>query len=453
MNPHGVAGLGPGGSLLHPDSLPFPSVAAGTDMLPHIEHVVVVMMENHSFDDHFGMLGRGDGLTVDSKGRPVDYNPDPRGGFVRSWHLPTTCQPSDNGTDQSWDASHISWDGGRNDGFVKACGPWSMGYWTEEDLPFYYSMARTFPIADRYFCSVMAQTYPNRRFLIAATALGNVSTDGSGIMLSGNFPNGTIFDRLWHYGITWKDYFPDVPTCALVIDVLKKATPKNLGSIADFISDCASGSLPSFSLVDPYVDYSEENGDISVGEGYAAQVIEAVMRSPLWPKTALFFTYDEHGGYYDHVPPVPAVLPDTVPPDFRHDSPPTIPGAYDYTGFRVPFVAVSPWARRDYVSHVVYDHTSILKFVETKWNLPAMTYRDANARNLLDLFDFSAKEPPFAEPPRLAAPLNPFHGTPHPICTVGKMADFKEQLAAAHWHKLPSGVGSLLSGHRRAHLY
>jgi phospholipase C len=396
-------GLGPGGTLLRPDSRPFPHLPVGTDTLPQIEHIVVLMMENHSFDDHLGTLGRGDGLTLGPDGKPVNYNPDPAGGFVQSFHNPNTCGESDSGITQSWDASHICWDNGTNMGFVKGCSGAAMGYWEGDDLPFYHSMAQQFPIGDRYFCSVMAQTYPNRRFLIAGTALGNISTNATGIS-STDAPNGTIFDRLNEHGITWKDYYPDVPTCALFLPVFEKNLTKAV-HVSQFFTDAASGNLPSFSLVDPYTNFSEEDGDISVGEGYAALVIDAVMKGPAWEKTALIWVYDEHGGWYDHVPPQPAVKPDNVPPELLAGD---VPGAYDYTGFRVPCAVVSAWSKKDYVSHQVFDHTSVLKLVETKWNLPAMTYRDANARNMLDFFDLKAKRPPFAEPPVLKAPANPF---------------------------------------------
>ena len=188
-------GLGPNGSLLQPGSRPYPHLPPGIDTMPQIEHIVVLMMENHSFDDHLGTLGRGDGLTLGPDGKPVNYNPDPSGGYVRSFHNPNTCGEMDSGISQSWNASHTSWDNGTNMGFVKACSGAAMGYWESDDLPFYHSMARLFPIGDRYFCSVMAQTYPNRRFLIAGTALGNIRTDGSGISKV-DAPNGTIFDRL-----------------------------------------------------------------------------------------------------------------------------------------------------------------------------------------------------------------------------------------------------------------
>jgi phospholipase C len=122
------------------------------------------------------------------------------------------------------------------------------------------------------------------------------------------------------------------------------------------------------------------------------------MHSPNWAKTVLIWTYDEHGGYYDHVPPPPAVRPDDIPPDI--DVPPDLPGMYDRLSFRVPAVMVSPYAKRNYVSHVTHDHTSVLKLVETKWNLGALTYRDANADNLLDSLNLHGR-PAFLQPPVL----------------------------------------------------
>ena len=396
-------GLGPNGSLLPPGSRPFPHLPAGADTMPKIQHIVVLMMENHSFDDHLGTLGRGDGLTLDATGKPLNYNPDPSGGYVRSFHNPNTCGESDSGITQSWNASHVCFDNGTNMGFVKGCSGAAMGYWEGDDLPFYHDMASRFPIGDRYFCSVMAQTYPNRRFLIAGTALGNISTDATGISKV-DAPNGTIFDRLNEHGISWKDYYTDLPTCALFEPVFLN-NPTKAVHVSQFFTDAASGNLPAFSLVDPYANFSEEDGDITVGEGYAALVISAVMQGPAWDKTALIWVYDEHGGWYDHVPPQPAVKPDNVEPMLK---PGDVPGSYDYTGFRVPCCVVSAWSKKNYVSHQTFDHTSILKLVETKWNLPALTFRDANAHNMVDFFDFKAARPPFAEAPALTAPKNPF---------------------------------------------
>jgi phospholipase C len=127
-------------------------------------------------------------------------------------------------------------------------------------------------------------------------------------------------------------------------------------------------------------------------------VVHALLKAPTWKKTALFITYDEHGGYYDHVPPPRAIRPDAIDPTL---APGDLPGTYNRYGFRVPLIVVSPWARRNYVSHVTQDLTSITAFIERKWNLPAMTFRDANASPMTDYFNFTA--PAFAKPPRLAA--------------------------------------------------
>jgi phospholipase C len=145
----------------------------------------------------------------------------------------------------------------------------------------------------------------------------------------------------------------------------------------------------------------EDPQNIAIGEHFAGRVIDAVMNGPGWERTLLIWTYDEHGGYFDHVPPPAAIPPDDIPPILR-------PGEQAYNGFaqygfRVPCAVVSPWARAGYVSHEVFDHTSICALVEAKWNLPAMTFRDANANAMLDMLDLSA--PAFRHPPALAAPL------------------------------------------------
>jgi phospholipase C len=166
-----------------------------------------------------------------------------------------------------------------------------------------------------------------------------------------------------------------------------------------FLSDAAAGRLPQFTFLDPnYNTTSQENPqDIQLGERYIAQVVQVLMHAKTWKHTALFLTYDEHGGYYDHVPPPPAIVPDSIPPDL---APGETPGAFDRYGFRVPTIVISPWAKPHYVSRVVHDHTSITAFIERKWNLPAMTFRDANAHPMTNYFNF--RKPHFLEPPKLA---------------------------------------------------
>jgi phospholipase C len=367
--------------------------------MPQVEHIVILMQENHSYDSYFGMLDRGDGFKLDSNGQPLDANPDGKGNFVKAFHMPSECQMSAH-PGQNWTTSHASWNRGKNDGFVtSASGPVAMGYWDESDLPFYYAMAKTFPLCDRWFCSVLAQTYPNRRFLMAATAAGIVSTT-NGALTAPPPPNGSIFDRLDAHKITWKDYYSDLPASLILLSEAAQLKPHQV-KIDEFFTDAAAGKLPSVSFVDPnFETQSEENPqDISQGENLMARVVKAVMDAPTWEKTVLFFTYDEHGGYYDHVAPPKAIPPDNIKPGA--DAP--APGGYGYDtyGFRVPSIVVSPFAKKDYVSSVVRDQTAILKFIETKWNLGAMTYRDANADNLLDTLDFN--NPSFMEPPSLPA--------------------------------------------------
>jgi phospholipase C len=151
------------------------------------------------------------------------------------------------------------------------------------------------------------------------------------------------------------------------------------------------------------IQSQEDPQDVQFGDQYLSAVVNAVLQGPKWSKTLLIWTYDEWGGWYDHVPPPAAVAPDDVPPNLPPGSP---PGGFDRYGFRVPAGVVSPYARRDYVSHVVYDHTSILKTVETKWNLPALTRRDANARDVLGMLDLTSS-PAFLTPPVLADPADP----------------------------------------------
>jgi phospholipase C len=409
-------------SLRLADSLPNASIAAGTDTLPEIEHVVVLMLENHSYDNFLGMLGRGpdqtprgDGFTLAADGYPSATNPDSYGGLQRAFQMPTTCQLSGKPS-QEWEACHIQYANGTNRGFViSPSGPVAMGYWTGAQLPFTYDLASKFPIGDRWFCSCLAQTDPNRRFLIAGTSNGMVDDIGTGpnsVIPDATFgvppAHGTIGDRFDAHGITWTVYcakypigdtFELYPSDSLVV-------AQHKASFDQFFTDAAAGNLPSFSLVDPdYGTQSQEDPqNIVLGERVIAQVVHAVGASPKWRSTILIITYDEHGGYYDHVPPPAALAPDSVAPQVQIGE-----AQYDgfaRYGFRVPSVVVSPYAKTNYVSHVVYDHTSILAFVERKWNLPAMTLRDANANHILDFLDTGAmakRKPTFPELPKLAA--------------------------------------------------
>jgi phospholipase C len=416
-------------ALRAPDSLPDPSRPAGTpdETLP-FAHIVVIVMENHSFDNLLGALpisGQplADGLAFDAQGTPQNSNPGDDGP-VRSFPFTSTAQGSD--VSQTWNATHTQIDGGTMEGFVrsvKAVQP--MGFWTAEQIPFAYSFARSFALADRWFCSAPCQTLPNRRFLMAGTASGVISSNPLGIVKDPAPANGTIFDRLDAHRISWRNYFTDIPYTAIVPSIVEKHF-KHLHGVHRFVEDCANDTLPAVSFVDPEVgalsaigsalhaipfaqrpaDWlstlggsEEDPQDMIYGERWAYEKVTSVLHSPGWPRILLIYTYDEHGGYYDHVAPPAAVPPDDIPPKLEAGD---APGGYDIYGLRVPAIVASAYARPGSVSDVVHDHTSVLATIERKWNLPALTYRDANANTVLDLID--PQTPALLEPPTLASP-------------------------------------------------
>jgi phospholipase C len=412
-------------ALRTPGSRPFPHLPAGHPGpgLEQIEHVVVLMMENHSFDNVLGMVphqvpgrARVDGLTVKG-GKVVNSNPTSVAPYaiknqqVTARLASSPCQAAGQPS-QTWNASHLSWNNGLNNGFVQASTDVAMWYWDEHFLPTTYSLAQHYPFGQRYFSSVLAQTYPNRRFLFCGTASGLTATNSYTFHTSA--ANGTIFNQLLEHNVSWRNYVQPtdgaLESSALIVPefALSPRCALRIRPMSHFFSDAASGNLPSFSFLDPdYNDVSEENPqDIQAGERFIAQVVSAITHSRLWHRTVLFITWDEHGGYYDHVPPPRAIKPDNIAPITDPDAlsnpnVPLAPGGYDRYGFRVPLLVISPWARANYVSNVVQDHTSILAFVERKWNLPALSFRDANAHPLTDYFDFS--RPAFAVPPKLAS--------------------------------------------------
>jgi phospholipase C len=464
-------GLRPG-----PAERPRTDLAAGADLLPAIKHIVVLMMENHSYDNYLGTLaGRGDGLPTDASGAPAAVNTLPNGQRVGAWHLPSTTQVRGNPS-QAWRASHISFGEGTCGGFASAV--WEtvpggdpaipMGYWTSADLPFYHGLAQVFPVADRWFCSCLGPTFPNRRFLISGTAHGLIDDLPWDLV---DYPEaGTIFDALTRHSISWVNYHNVQPALVVLkrllgggglvllrriasigrwIPGVTSAVRGNKSYTADlyplglagavrhlrttkqFFTDAAAGTLPAVSIVDPdFGLYSEENPqDITHGEAFAAAVVNAVTHGPAWESTLLLWIYDEHGGYYDHVPPPDAVTPDDVPARNWQLSRPWVrrlmswlapkslarlaniddgPVSYDRYGFRVPAVIVSPYARPDFVLHDVLDHASVLKLIEEKWNLPPLTRRDAAAVSPLGALDLDAP-PKFLTPPDLPlAKTGPF---------------------------------------------
>ena len=398
------ARLPPRSEWRRPGSLPDPSLPEGTDTLPQIDHIVVVMQENHSFDNYLGMLGRGDGFTLDRHGRPTNTNPDParrlRPCVPRDGHLARPATSPRPGTPATCNTRD-----GRNDGFIgpESSSDWSMAYYTGDEIPFYYSLAGTFPLCDRYFCSVLAQTYPNRRFLLAGTAFGLIATVDSSI--TGIPPNGTIFDRLDAHGISWASYATNVPFLYVISDVVKKNPSKDEDDRSvPRRREGRLAALPSPTSIRNILTATEENPqDLSLGEYFVSTVVDSLLQQPSLGPNLVRVDLRRARRL---LRPCSAAARH---PARRHSARPRPPPIS-----RAPTTATAsafrrwsclPTASEHFVSHTVYDHTSVLKTIERKWNLPAMTYRDANANDLLDCLDFTKRA--FADPPTLAAPGNP----------------------------------------------
>lgn len=424
------AGVAATPELRRPGYLNDPHRPVGShDPSTPIQHIVIVMQENHSFDEYFGMLPRSgqpkaDGFTFDRLGRPTNSNPVSNGRQV-VYHRLSMCPGSDAG--QSWNSTHKEIDHGRMDGFAKL-DRGAMSYYTQADLPFYYSLATHYALANRWFASAPAQTYPNRRFLYAGTAYGNISTD-SKTYLDPEPAAGTIQDSMSAHGVAWKDYITDAPDVGIIGTNVEKH-PQNIAPLASFYTDAKVGLLPAVSYVDsglgvggealgpldPVTGKSptavkdkvvqakasgsnEEGDDVRIGQAFVARVVNAVTASPQWGSTLLIWLYDEHGGFYDHVTSPKALAPDSIKPKLN---PGDVPGGYDQYGVRVPAVVVSAYSRPHSVSNVLHDHTSVLAEIERTWNLPALTYRDANANGLRDFLDL--RRPALRTPPALSAP-------------------------------------------------
>ena len=361
-----------------------------------IRHVIVVMKENRSFDHIFGRLH--DLGQPDSEAVPAGFqNPDSSGAPVSPFHATSTCIPFDPGHQSSSMAAAV--DGGAMDGFVKSAasstgtdGHFVMSQYDDTDLPFYYWLANTYALSDRHFASMLSGTFGNRNFLMFGTNAGVVDTGIS-------YPNPntpSIFRLLMSAGFTWRAYSDAGP----LSDALGwKPGDPGVRSMRDFLDDLDRGQLPSVSFVDgrEYVeddhppDDPGQRGDLQVGEAWLAGIYGHLVASPQWQRTAMIWTYDEAGGFADHVPPPRGCLTggDQGWPD------PSF-------GPRISLVMISPWARRHYVSHVVHDQTAITRFIEAVFDLPALTRRDANSDALFDLLDFSCGRdltPPAGAPP------------------------------------------------------
>jgi phospholipase C len=363
-----------------------------------IDTFVVLMMENRSFDHYLGWMpnadGRQAGLTYkDKQGNPHKTHrlaPDFQG-----------CAYAD--PDHSFKGGRVQLNNGKMDGYRRAgdSDDFALGYYLEPDVPFLPAAAKAFTTYDHFFCSILASTFPNREYMHAATSYGKVdnSLPEAGFDPQGpegtGFPDTTIFAALQKKGIEGRYYYIDEPAAALW------GTPglKRSNHVEEYYARAAAGTLPALSFVDPA--FANEgggtsgdehpHGDIRAGQAYMSDVVHAFMNSPQWDHGALFITYDEGGGFFDHVRP-PRV------PDIRMNR--DINKDFGQMGWRVPTVAISPYVKRGFVNHGVYGFESILKMIEYRFGVGPLQRRDAYAHNIARSFDWESK-------PRLGRPNLP----------------------------------------------
>jgi phospholipase C len=314
-----------------------------------IKHVIIVAQENRSFDHYYGYypaaVSAGYGVP------PGWGQPDGMGGTVSPTHLssPISSDPL-----HDWVATHAEWDQGGMDGFYTTSGSVALGYYDASDLSYYYGLADQFTLCANYFSSVLGPTSPNRLYLCAGTSGGNTSNN----IPPGSLTYPMILDLFAAYNISWKNYRTGLLAELGGDDAARLFARwyrdrRLFNSLLDFLADLRRGTLPQVAFLSPGLLNSEHAPTpITLGISTMKTVIEGVMQSPLWKSTALIFTYDEGGGFFDHV----------VPPVFD---------AYG-AGMRVPTLVISPYAKRGHVEGALYEHSSILKFVEYVFGLPAL---------------------------------------------------------------------------------
>jgi phospholipase C len=408
--------------------------------LSDIEHVVIFINENRSFDSYFGTYRgvRGfhdrNALTLsDGSGKPIFYQPfpgaagEPYGGYLLPFRFDTNkggeCV---NDISHEWAALHECWNDGAMDRFVSTHlqanglrdGPNTMGYYTREDLPFFHALADAFTICDHYHCSVIGPTDPNRMYTMSASIDPDGMHGGPSLQTLvtnreeqfGKFTWRTYPEQLQDAGISWKIYStPDGDYGDNVLPYFKAyqedpALAANAFSPqfpTDFLIDCAAGTLPKVSWILASLVQSEHPpAPVSYGEVALSQVLEALVANPdVWEKTALFATYDENGGFFDHVPP-PVPPPGTPGEYLTVDPLPGIAGGIRGPiglGFRVPMLVISPFSRGGFVCGKHFDHTSLLRFLERRFGpeVPNLSrWRRNHTGDMTQAFNFAAVADP-----------------------------------------------------------
>lgn len=362
-----------------------PTARAGS--YSDIEHIIVIMQENRGFDHYYSDLAKpeyyGNEVDVFDRTRAVPtFAVHSNVKFLHPYHI-TPQQPLLKDPPHLWSSMWNYYNRGDMNRFKKI----GMGYITEEDIPWYYQLSNQWAISDRYFSSVLGSTYPNRSFLLAGTSFGLTNNFTPRTWRKYNLPPARILmDECNDHGVSW-GYFTDGK--AFLNKLFGFGYPKR--SIASFHNALATDTLPSVCFVDAILGKTDEHpkGLPQDGMNWVRERVEAVQASPVWEKCAIFITYDEAGGFYDHVPPPTTVKPDNLEYGLNRTS--RSKGRnFERLGFRVPLIVVSPYAKQHYVSHIVADHTSILRFICDRFGIVPMGNRAKVAHNLMDMFNFTA---------------------------------------------------------------
>jgi phospholipase C len=444
--------LVPGCGGHSPGTPSVPSTPSACGKLTDIEHVVIVIQENRSFDHYFGsyrgVRGFSDQSMAFEQPDPANTSSSPVGRLL-PFHLDTskTNAACTHDITHDWVPQHQSWNNGAMNGFVTSRLPinsndavLAMGYYTRADLPYYYALADAFTLCDNYFCSVMGPTDPNRLYSMA----GSIDPDGKngGPLLQtlvanrasffGHLTYTTMPEQLQARGISWKVYTsPDQNIFNSIFSDNVLSYFKNFQDPSSvlhrnafgpqfpvaFVSDAFSGNLPQVSwVIASIVDSDHPPAPPLFGESTLSAILAALTANTAqWAKTVLFYTYDENGGFFDHVPPLTApvgtpgefVTAPAVPDPTVVGSPPIL-GPIGL-GFRVPMLIMSPFSRGGFVCSDLFDHTSVLRFVETRFgaevpNLSA--WRRANVGDLTSAFNFAHPDQSIPTLPLTAPPIS-----------------------------------------------
>jgi phospholipase C len=437
---------------------PPPGGGGNTTGMTALNHIIFMIEENRSLDTYFGQLqtyrvmqglpaGEFDGIPPDGTGpcanaspstppnadpahpcMPINLKNNDYHNTIMMFHLKTMCIEN---TSNAWYESHqnfnlfnLSSDTPAMDGFAWSAGgdalfigekdsdgARAMGFYDWNDLPYHYFLATQFATSDRWFSPGPTETEPEKMYEIAATSVGHAHKPNNPV----NVP--TIFALLNNAHISWKVYTAADTSQAIINFFQPFATQNaaNIQPIANYFSDLQNGTLPQVVMIEPAFSGGRDEhpglgNNIQQGVAESAQYINALMTSQFWKDSAFILTFDESGGLFDHVPPPTQGVPnpDGIPPQDLFTSPPADPpGDFTRYGFRVPLIVVSPFARKNYVSHTVTDATSILRFIEVRFGLPLLTKRDAVAMDMTEFFNWT-------NPPNLTFPTPPTQPTNGP---------------------------------------